>query len=1066
VTSRIFCSAGNRHSLPANAGELVSVRADFGVSQDGGPDLVPTSGTSDDQDDTSARIRKGKIERLAHKTEKVKYKTSLVGLVAAACALLAGICALIRSPARAPDPVERRADLTSPPIERGLADCSRFQNKVLSRAARLEQARGASWCTALERALSLTTPMPGEFECHAALGRDMAHSCPLRSAAVPSRSAAGADLHLTGPDGPQPGPDVSPHSGDTQTPHRTEQQPRCTPAESEERQQDGPIEVEPEPEVGPLGRTAGDPVDQRADLVLDATVPSNLANAVHFLYPETGVTPRDTSPPFIDTMHPATSEKMLQVLPSGTAHTYAVELSVDEAGSPEQVSGDVVRVGGAAYQLHYRSDRVPGRVAGRSLSTDVRGQALGGWSLDVHHVYDTWGRVLRRREVTELTDAVGPAIRYVFDRSARALRAVPDDRDEDGSLMLGPGRPGQGFSYTPGDLLASYDPPAPAGVPDPTTTYAYNLERDITMVARPDGLEIGYQYDPAGRPTYINLPASYGVPAEAVSLAYVTTTGQVLVTHHSGGVGTSQAHDGFLVTGETVSGNTPAPIALSRGYDNDFRLASESVGGAFPVSFSYDADNLLTQAGVLASTRNPRNRVLSGTTIGTVTDVWTYNGFAEPSSYTARIAGADLYRSDYVRDNLGRITQKTATVEAVTTVYVYTYDAAGQLETVSNDGTQVVAYGYDSNGNRTDTFASFPAPETASVTYDDQGRLLTYGDTTFTYTANGELRSKTEGGQSTTYTYDVLGNLRIVELPDGTRLDYLVDGRGRRVGKNGKGALVQGFAQATEFPAAAELDGSGSIVARLAYGTLLEAPKHSPGRFGAEGKFHPESRGVTVAIGLDYAETPAVQPLRFASADARRVASVFESLGFEASVLTDGEVDAASLLRVLEDEARSSRYGDTLVIYFAGHGISDRNGQSAIVLPGRPFPGILPLSVLEHALGGYLGDVLVVLDGCAKQLSELPPFPKPTAHRRGRLSVFSGASVGGTALESPSLGSGLFTRGLLEYLDHVSTNSRPNVGTTRVDFREMFVSAARATSYLARSRYQREQHPTVLRWMN
>jgi len=42
----------------------------------------------------------------------------------------------------------------------------------------------------------------------------------------------------------------------------------------------------------------------------------------------------------------------------------------------------------------------------------------------------------------------------------------------------------------------------------------------------------------------------------------------------------------------------------------------------------------------------------------------------------------------------------------------------------------------------------------------------TIGVRTHAYTPNGELASKTAGAFTTTYDYDVLGNLRSVELPD------------------------------------------------------------------------------------------------------------------------------------------------------------------------------------------------------------------------------------------------------------------------------------------------------------
>ncbi len=79
---------------------------------------------------------------------------------------------------------------------------------------------------------------------------------------------------------------------------------------------------------------------------------------------------------------------------------------------------------------------------------------------------------------------------------------------------------------------------------------------------------------------------------------------------------------------------------------------------------------------------------------------------------------------------------------------------------------------------------------TVTGTYDAQDRLLTYGDATYTYTANGELASQTTPAGTTTYRYDVMGNLLAVTLPDGTTIDYVIDGRNGRIGKKVNGVLV------------------------------------------------------------------------------------------------------------------------------------------------------------------------------------------------------------------------------------------------------------------------------------
>ena len=88
------------------------------------------------------------------------------------------------------------------------------------------------------------------------------------------------------------------------------------------------------------------------------------------------------------------------------------------------------------------------------------------------------------------------------------------------------------------------------------------------------------------------------------------------------------------------------------------------------------------------------------------------------------------------------------------------------------------------------------------------------------------MASKTEGGQTTTYRYDVLGNLREVTLPDGTHIEYVIDGRNRRIGKKVNGTLVQAFVYQGQLRPAAELDGDGNIVSRFIYGTNVNVPEY------------------------------------------------------------------------------------------------------------------------------------------------------------------------------------------------------------------------------------------------
>ena len=60
--------------------------------------------------------------------------------------------------------------------------------------------------------------------------------------------------------------------------------------------------------------------------------------------------------------------------------------------------------------------------------------------------------------------------------------------------------------------------------------------------------------------------------------------------------------------------------------------------------------------------------------MGNVSDTLSYNAFAEPSAYQAAVNGSAVFRQQYTRDDLGRITTKTETAQGVTDSYGYTYN--------------------------------------------------------------------------------------------------------------------------------------------------------------------------------------------------------------------------------------------------------------------------------------------------------------------------------------------------------------------------------------------------------
>ena len=259
--------------------------------------------------------------------------------------------------------------------------------------------------------------------------------------------------------------------------------------------------------------------------------------------------------------------------------------------------------------------------------------------------------------------------------------------------------------------------------------------------------------------------------------------------------------------------------SLTRSHDADFRVKGLALNGA-NIALAYDPDGLLTQAGELQFTRDSGNGLIRGSTLGSVHTTQTYNAFGEPSAFSASHNATALYAYTLAYDVLGRIIGKTETLAGVTTSYQYAYDTAGRLQAVSQDGSVIRSYGYDANGNRSTVNGSPVA------SYDEQDRLLAYEGKTYGYTARGTLTQKTEGAQSTQYQYDAFGNLATVTLPEGTAIEYLVDGKNRRVGKTVGGILAKGYLYQSQLRVAAELDGGGNLESRYVYGSKVNVPEY------------------------------------------------------------------------------------------------------------------------------------------------------------------------------------------------------------------------------------------------
>jgi YD repeat-containing protein len=197
--------------------------------------------------------------------------------------------------------------------------------------------------------------------------------------------------------------------------------------------------------------------------------------------------------------------------------------------------------------------------------------------------------------------------------------------------------------------MSSYTPPLLST--EAPTTYEYNLDKQPTVIHRPDGSQIVFTYDSAGRLWTTTYPSVNG--NVTVTRTYSSTTGKLTGVTTSDGQSLAYGYDGKLLTSTTWSGNVAGSV--SRTYNNDFRVATESVNGTNSVTFGYDNDGLLTNVDGLTLTRDPTNGLVTDSTLGQVTDHRTYDSFGKLASYEAKFGSTSLYSVSYVPDSLGRI---------------------------------------------------------------------------------------------------------------------------------------------------------------------------------------------------------------------------------------------------------------------------------------------------------------------------------------------------------------------------------------------------------------------------
>ena len=396
----------------------------------------------------------------------------------------------------------------------------------------------------------------------------------------------------------------------------------------------------------------------------------------------------------------------------------------------------------------------------------------GGYVLDATGV--STGIPLPAGLLIRVTDPAGRTLGYGYDASNRVVKMI----DPAGGVYI--------YKYDSNNNLVSVTYPDSkirkylygeasnvSSTPDVGVSYVHSL---TSIVDENGNHYASWTYDAAGRATSSEHGVS-GSGIDHVGLSYTAP--------NSNGDSTTTVTD---VRGETRTYSFSSIIGTAK----NTGIAGQPCNGCI-ASFTYDANGNVASStdfngNVTTYQYNPRNLEISrtegyGTSLArTITTQWDAN-FRLPTLITEP-GRTTAYSYDPATGNvLTRTVTDTASNTSRAWHYAYTTSLDGTLpnlvKTVTDPLGNVTTFGYYPNGDLK-TLTDALGHVTTIDSYDGNGRPQSITDpnnvtTTLTYTKRGWLQTRTINKLTTTYSYDGVGDLTQVKLPDGSHLNYTYD---------------------------------------------------------------------------------------------------------------------------------------------------------------------------------------------------------------------------------------------------------------------------------------------------
>ena len=419
------------------------------------------------------------------------------------------------------------------------------------------------------------------------------------------------------------------------------------------------------------------------------------------------------------------------------------------------------------------------------LSDLIRKGYLGSTGFWQHYLlnYDAFGNMTRVQvcassaEQTGYTSPVTLAS-YSYDGSVNNGRLT--------TMTYGNG---DSVSYT----YDAFDRQRTAAYNDGTTYhYDYSGDNDLTRQYATDGdgkvtEQYSYQYDSLGRLIHSRQSTANGALIQSTQHMYDAAN---RMTSQSWQFGTGLYRQQYSYTGVKADGTTDSSV------DGTISAITTTIPNQLDVTSKYEYNDLrqLEKKTVTVPNQNRGTTTVytRGYTYAVIAEDDGCNRMGTRLASTGYTFGSSSRSFDYTYDAAGNIQTVTTggtNVPAAAASKTYTYDAQGQLATETNGGASR-AYAYDTVGNirsvTTDgaviksfgyTNPSWPdlltsvtvGGTTKDILYEGQtqtsgvpssGNPVTYyngKDYSFTWTKGRQLASATVDGKQVSYTYDMSG---------------------------------------------------------------------------------------------------------------------------------------------------------------------------------------------------------------------------------------------------------------------------------------------------------------------